>query len=258
MFQFYAVFGFVKLMSEYVGNHNILKSIRSNMPELEGRFVEYQTMIKTASFLGAWAFIIMGLFRTFVSFITAELETFSQTIGIAEKLEEQMLDSLQAVFIVLTVICVVNMFIVCKMDSVQTKMPNANSKFTGARMLLIFVEVQKNVLLVFTFGSPFNVRIKHIIGHEGLTFFSPEVFFLVHVTLLIWECLAIVIMNFIWWKPWSLDVEQAELTPCFEEDNLSWGFVWQLVGNPLFPDPARDNVFERSPEQTRLIETAIP
>merc|ERR1719474_987079 len=120
------------------------------------------------------------------------------------------------------------------MDSIQTKMPNANSKFNGARMLLIFAEVQKNVLSMFTFGSPFNVRIKHILGHEGHTFFTPEVFFLVHVTLLIWECLAIVIMNFIWWKPWSLDVEQAELTPSFEAENLPFGclgFIWQLVGN---------------------------
>jgi len=258
MFQFYAVFGFIKLMSEYVGNHNILTSIQINMPELRSTFVEYQTMIKTTSFLGAWAFIIMGLVRTFASFITAELETFSQTIGIAERLEEQMLDSLQFVFVVLTVICVVNMFIVCSMDSVQTKMPNANSKFNGARMLLIFAEVQKNVLSVFTFGSPFNVHIKHLVGNEGLTFFTPEVFFLVHVTLLVWECLAIVIMNFIWWKPWDLDVEKAELTPRFEKENITpWvclGFFWQLVGNPPGQDPTCDATSEQSP----LIRTASP
>lgn len=168
-----------------------------------------------------------------------------------------MLDSLQAVFIVMTVICVVNMFIVCKMDSVQTKMPNANSKFTGARVLLIFAEVQKNVLSVFTFGSPFNVQIKRILGHEGLTFFTPELFFLVHVTLLIWECLAIVIMNFIWWKPWSLDVEQAELTPRFEEENISLRGASAALGlSGSFY--VRNNVFEQSPEEERLIRIAGP
>jgi len=258
MFQFYAVFGFVKLMSEYVGNHSVLKSVRYRMPELEDTVVEYQTIIKTACFLGAWAFIIMGLVRTFVLFMTAKLRTLSQTVELAHNLEEQMLlvSSLQAAFIALTVVCIINMFLVCTMNSVQTKMPNANCKFTGARMLLIMAPLQKHGLSAFTFGSPVNMHVEHLLGRKDLAFFTPEVSYLVHFTLLIWECLAIVIMNFIWWRPWDMDVEQAELTPRFEKDNFGFEFIWQLVAPPLNQDRSGEQLLERSPENERLIGTA--
>jgi len=171
--------------------------------------------------------------RTIVSCITAEMETFPQTIVFAERLEEEFLSSLHMLFILLTIVCVVSMFVICNMSVVQAKMPQANAKFTGARMMLMVMEVQKSLLSVFTLGSPINLHVKHVLGHEGFTFFSPERYFLLHVTLLTWECLGIVSLNVFWWKPWSKECfERAQLTPGYHKDNTGLVSTWQRVFTP--------------------------
>jgi len=230
MFQFYAIFAFVRLIGEYVGDREIFpEALRGKLPRLEHSVAEYQSVIKTAALLGAWAFVILGTIRSIVSWVTAEMETFPQTLRLAEKVESQLLSSLRMVFALLTIVCVVNMLVICKMERVEEKMPRANAKFTGARMLLVVMEVQKSVLSVFTFGSPFNLRVKQVLGHEGFTLFSPERYFLLHVTLLTWECLGIVALNFFWWKPWSMELDDAQLTPRFERDNTGLATLWRHV-----------------------------
>jgi len=232
MFQFYAIYAFVRLISEYLGDKRIFANAMGGKlpPKLEHGVIEFQSIIKTVAFLGAWAFIVLGGIRSIASFVSAELETFKSTKEIAAKLEEQLLSSLRMVFALLTLICIINMFAICKMSAVEEKMPQANAKFTGARMLLIVMEMQKSVLSVFTLGSPFNLRVERILGHEGFTLFTPEQYLLLHVTLLSWECLGIVALNVFWWKPWSQECfEHAQLAPGHQEDSAGLISTWWQV-----------------------------
>jgi len=232
MFQFYAIYAFVRLIGDYISDQKLLRNALGGQlpPRLERWVAESQSIIKTVAFLGAWAFVVLGAIRSLVSFVTAEMETFPQTVQTAEKLAKQILSPLCAVFALLTFICIINMFVICKMHIVEAKMPQANAKFTGTRLLLIVVEVQKFVLSAFTHGSPFNLRVKRIVGHEGFTLFSPERYFLLHVTLLTWECLGVAALNVFWWKPWSKETfKHAELTPEYEKDTIGLISAWWHV-----------------------------
>merc|ERR1712066_1067154 len=114
------------------------------------------------------------------------------------------------------------------MNAVKSKMPKANPKFLGTRLLLLCGEVQKRIILALTWGSPNFIILndilfqnKHLTWKASKWWFNRETAQLAHTALLTWETLLVVLANFILWQPWKLDLAQAQLTPEFETHNRS-------------------------------------
>mmetsp|Transcript_50211 Transcript_50211/g.101027 ORF Transcript_50211/g.101027 Transcript_50211/m.101027 type:complete len:460 (-) Transcript_50211:357-1736(-) len=206
LFQFSTVYAFARICGSVLSDRAFFKG------EAAGEDAqEYILTIKTAGFLGVWAFVAVGMVRCIFTFITAEVEQFESFEAMANKLQETALQSVSTVFSAITLLCVVNMFIICRMSIITDKLQKANQKFMGTRLLLLAGEIQAKIIAAFTVNSAlYNHVEKHA---QKLNFpihkwnLTDEQSHLLHLSLLNFECLVVVIYNLVAW--YQLDIEKA-------------------------------------------------
>merc|ERR1740123_377209 len=93
------------------------------------------------------------MIRCFIDFVICEVRTHESYQVAAENLQNQMSDKMQTVFIVLTILCVVNMKIICDMKDITDKLAKASMMFMGARILLLISDNQAKFVEAFTVNS---------------------------------------------------------------------------------------------------------
>jgi hypothetical protein len=259
LFQYMTIYGFCQLMGEYVSHAAFMDKVLEK--EEREEVVEIQAVIKRAGFMGAWAFIVVGFVRTIISFICSELSAHDMT-DLPSFIEEKMEKTFSLLFSATTIFCVVNMLIICNMNAIKSKMPKANPKFLGTRILILCGEVQKRIIMAWTWGSP-NFILLNSMLHEHKSYtgalnahtwkFNKETGQLAHTALLTWETFLVVLANFFLWQPWKMDVELAELTPDFEMHNRNL-FGRTIKQKPSSASEPREASIEAGSEEMSLLD----
>eukprot|EP00406_Dinophysis_acuminata_P030650 CAMPEP_0179358508 /NCGR_PEP_ID=MMETSP0797-20121207/78965_1 /TAXON_ID=47934 /ORGANISM="Dinophysis acuminata, Strain DAEP01" /LENGTH=575 /DNA_ID=CAMNT_0021073769 /DNA_START=26 /DNA_END=1753 /DNA_ORIENTATION=- len=212
IFQFSTVYAFARLCGSYLthGMHLDGENERSGQ--------EYRHIVRTAGFLGVWLFVGVGMISCVFEFCLAEFKVSQTSGGVVTQLVDKVARHVSTAFTTLTIICVLNMLIICRSSIITHHLGNAN-----IRMLLLVRDIQFKVIDAFIVGSTlhsmveekFNsidlgiewVRLNHFRAH------------LLNLSILNLECLYVVIFNWFAWH--NLDVEKAGML----EESLS-NYPW--------------------------------
>lgn len=189
--QYYIVFVFSQLCMVFIKKEESSKEI--------------QWAMQFAGFQGVYAWVIVGTFRCIFDFGVALLGAHEDFFGIdSAKLQEKSVlveEKVSTVFSVLTLMCVYNMAIICKLKYVKDNLGNASMKFLGTRFLLLVGQMQLQIIM----------RISA--AREQLPFLPDLSEFrvrLLHSSLMSIECLIVVLFN---WYAWEIDVKSDLYEP---------------------------------------------
>jgi hypothetical protein len=227
-FQFFTVASFARLASRYLRESVIFERVlnkkrRAKYDEDVVRSAkEYRQAITIPAFLGVYSFVAVGILRCAINIIVAESKVFEVWEDTAQQVSTLILTSMDSLFIGLTVICVLNMIFICRMQDIKNHLGNANLKFSGTRLLLVIAQVQLQIISAFQVGSEMYHKLdskKDLVSNvlqdaANVDFdlkrldFSEYSAHLLHLSLLGLECLAVVIFNRV---EWGSDVKQFQL-----------------------------------------------
>jgi len=234
--QFTSVFAFARLCGFVLKEWHHRQLQKNDDKVYREQAEEMSSILSYVVFLGVWAFIVVGVTRCLVAFGLAELVHHDLLMGETSEFQHKLLAKVSTVFAALTVVCVINMLIICSMQSVRDRLGNANLKFAGTRALLLVGELQSRVLDFFTIGAPVLSQMKKIpylseISHlatQNWTF-SPVQARLLHLSLLNIESLCVVLFNLHVWHHFEIafflrpgDMELRSGTTLHSQDEGSW------------------------------------
>mmetsp|Transcript_33028 Transcript_33028/g.102999 ORF Transcript_33028/g.102999 Transcript_33028/m.102999 type:complete len:164 (+) Transcript_33028:1-492(+) len=122
-----------------------------------------------------------------------------------EPLQQTVMHAVDPVFLFATILSVINMLLLGRMEKVSQILPNINTKFNATRALLLIGQGQLAVLRAATTdhgGSRILKAMKQIsyLSHVKWWFTMNQAR-LLHSSLLCFECLIVVILNAWTWKP---------------------------------------------------------
>lgn len=186
--QFYVVFVFGRLCWQFIK---------------ERSSEETQTIVKNAGFQGVNAWVILGIFRSVFDFgynyANAHPELWPHGFNLTTYQPElnKVCQKLEDYFTFATILCVYNMFLICKFKDVVDALGNANLKFTGMRLLIIIAQIQPQVVQMKLVMHTLNL-IKEDTEEE--TLHNKNLMKLLHSTLLTFECLFVVLFNYFTWE----------------------------------------------------------
>jgi len=132
--------------------------------------------------------------RSSISWINNLLDNSNLRISAAT-----MLSSTDTLFDFVTLLCVVNMFVICKMEAVTKKVLNANLKFTGARMIVIVANIQEKALMPAVHSTS-EATIAEWRKPRPLLNLDGYGCALLHVSLLTFECFLITAFHAVTWS----------------------------------------------------------
>jgi len=216
-FQFFAVgcFGQVcsKALSRMVNNNNNNDTNDcGECPEVAQKKREKDsTILKQLAVVGLHAFVVLGIAKTVVAIVIAMISSDPANLPIIAPIQAKIIKTLDPVFLFATVLSVINMMLLGKMNEVAKTLPGANTKFNATRALLIIGQGQFSVIRAFittggTAPSPVLKALHNFKWHGEHPFADVSFDFgihqarLLHSSLLCFECLIVAILNFIVWN----------------------------------------------------------
>lgn len=176
----------------------------------------YKTMILYAGFLGVWAYVVVGALRSLIDLVFCMFRSSERFSSVGDVLFTESYGTITTIFSVFTILCIINMFIICRSPIVRAKLGEANLKFLGTRVLLLVLDVQQKVLDAFVYGSMLFDKMDDIQGKLNIsqTRFnihsyrhSDELSKLKNLTLLNVWILAVAVLNLVMWH--KLDLERS-------------------------------------------------
>lgn len=183
--QYYVVWVFTQLCWRFIRE-------RTSDPEI--RFIT-----KFAGFQGVHAFVLVGMVQCLLEGCMAYAEARAarqdhkrSTLYWQEFMDQHgevmksTCSKVADVLSAMTVLCVYNMFIIGRFESITHALGNANAKFLGTRMLLMLQSFQPKVLKVSAV-------------HDALKL-DENTSKLLHSSLLTLECLLVILFNFFSWE----------------------------------------------------------
>jgi len=163
---------------------------------------EVADMFSKVGFLGAGAWVVVGVLQSIVLFWSAFLGANLHKIHGAAKFKHYLDNSFEKIgpiFATLTALCVLNMMVICKVKEVKEALTNpdrpfwdANKKFLGTRALLLLAQFQ----LKGVQWARNNRDSNKIAAYLDLSEFRGNLW---HASLLSIECLAVILINFYAW-----------------------------------------------------------
>jgi len=124
-------------------------------------------------------------------------------VRLVQPIHSKIMKTLDPVLMFATVLSVVNMLCLGKMDAVKRVLRRANAKFNATRALLLVGQVQFSVLRRFITTNETSPLLHTLHKFKRLGEY-PEFGIhqarLLHSSLLCFECLIVAIVNFIVWK----------------------------------------------------------
>jgi len=146
---------------------------------------EHSYSLKWAGLQGIGFYILVGVGRCLVNIICAGMKELHEH----KALLMQVLDKYQPVFISSTILCIYNWTVIQTLEDIKSEHafgPRATFKFIAVRGLLLIGDAQANVLRYVATKSWIN--------------FTAHQADLLHVILLMIECLAVVLWNLAMWR----------------------------------------------------------
>jgi len=213
--QFTAIWAFTRLVSSFFENTAIIKGHQDDaMAKLA---LEYKRLIRLGGFLGLWIYIAAGCLRAVVVIFLAVLLQFKlrnsnvddPTILFIENVEESFENITASAFVLLTVVSVVNMFIMTRTFIITDKLGDVNKKFIGVRVMLICSEIVPKVVEAFEVGTPLYTQLLPVTNYVRFLHINKAQAEMLKVAILNTACLVTVLMNYYFWK--DVDVEDAGL-----------------------------------------------
>lgn len=207
--QYYTIWSFIRLCGSFLNSDlNALMEVMQNSSDNQVRLYasqfdarEYKRSLNWAAFLAVHAFVFVGVIKSVLELLIVE----SDEIGI--QINDTANSALNAVFLGMTVLCIINMLIVGNMRAITRKLGNANMKFLGTRALLIIAQVQVQVLEMCTKDSRLHRVVEQHLKAFGINehplggwAFSKYSALLMHTSLVSFECLFVVVTNQYTWK----------------------------------------------------------
>jgi len=150
----------------------------------------------------------MGLFGFFI----CEASQFDAWKEQAAKAQSSILRRIKTAFIVLTVLCVINMKIICSMSVVKDHLGSADSKFLGTRLLILIKESLYTLISAFTVGSDLYLTVEHhLVDTFGMDHETLHSWHFYRIQARLWElsilsisCLIVVVFNLVVWRPLNM------------------------------------------------------
>merc|ERR1712032_582209 len=238
LFQFSTVYAFSRICGSILAAasflHDNSRESQEQNQHREKNAREYSKTLQLAGFLCVWGFVTVGIVRCLlnVAFAFAQVRLATGTMpstnttmpsstyqDMVQKLEWQKLvtdlhdsfsESINVAFAALTLLCVMNMVIICRMQMIEEKLGNANLKFTGTRLLILALEIQGKLMDAFTVDSKlYNTAEKYrSLLPDWVPFkkwsFSTEQAHLFNLSLLNIECFLVVVLNYWTWHSLNL------------------------------------------------------
>lgn len=207
-FQFLAVWAFGQACAQ------ALKKITAT--DSEDKFALMQ-----AGVLGVHAFVLIGMLRSVVTMLIAAAQTNMAWNESVTQIQTVFAAKVDPMFLFATVLCVVNMLILGRMNEVQKVLGNVNAKFNATRALLLIGQGQMLVLTAATTSNSSYDKIMSFLhkvpGLENLAWeFNIEQARLFHSSLLCFECVIIAYVNSRLWDPEAASKMLSE--PLLEAD----------------------------------------
>jgi len=201
-FQFYAIWNFGELCGNFLAQSKYITA--SDVPEQVLR--QYKQTLKWATIQSLYSFVIVGMARSLFDFVASVMQENPAMKATADKMEAQFMSQIGSVFTFVTILCVINMQIVCKMQDIRDKIGNATLKFHGTRLLLLVAQIQPQILNALTVGSPLYLKSTTFLQKHHLEKYLHSWTFtenqsrLLHAALLNYWCLFVAIFNAWVWK----------------------------------------------------------
>lgn len=217
-FQYFAVHVFARLCGDYLCDSSIIKDYRKyvkveNQKEFQSNELEYRRMVRWAAFLVVHAFCVVGAGRCLIDFVICEGRIMTSYGENLEKVQTTISSKLDVVFLCLTILCVINMKLICDMKDITKKLAKASLMFMGTRVLLLLADNQALVVEAFTVDSKMYANFMAYKAKSGVELpdwnFYQNQAYLFHLSLVGLECLFSVAVNMFAWK--NLNVEQSEI-----------------------------------------------
>merc|ERR1712137_668700 len=116
-----------------------------------------KSVMKYAGFLGVYSFVVVGMLRSFCSLALALVGVNAETWGLSKEFLQDKSDvtgmietRLGTAFSLVTLLCVFNMFFVCKVKFITNVLgEDVNTKFLGTRALILISQFQLRALEFF-------------------------------------------------------------------------------------------------------------
>mmetsp|Transcript_57056 Transcript_57056/g.123488 ORF Transcript_57056/g.123488 Transcript_57056/m.123488 type:complete len:800 (+) Transcript_57056:53-2452(+) len=146
---------------------------------------EHTSGLQRAGLLGVWFFICVGIVRSIIGIGAAVESEFYGGSGVFSRNEGLA----KLICVVATALCIVNMILILKMADIRHPAAlgeKAALKFMAARVLLMIGDGQPVAIITMS----------HLFGW-GFSSYQAK---LLHVSLLMLECLGVVIFNFFAWS----------------------------------------------------------
>lgn len=162
---------------------------------------DMKTAIKFVGFQGVYAWCIIGSIHSILLFAIAFSghhidQTDPQQVAMYAK-GRAAEKTVGLIASVLSLLCTYNMLVVCKLPYMKSALGNASMKFNGTKVLLLLGPNQLKILMSLTTDAATVGPKKQLASILGL---STERAMLLHSSLLCFECLFVVILNFVSWR----------------------------------------------------------
>jgi len=228
-FQYFAVHVFARLCGDYLCDSSVLKAYCAGAGDQDKQTFrqhkrEYQRLVRWAAFLAVHAFCVIGILRCAVDFIVCEFRIMTSYALALESVQTAVSAKLDLVFLVFTILCVINMKLVCDMKDITRKLAKASLMFLGTRILLLISDNQALVVNAFTVESSMYAKVLKMRGELSFSDSLPDWNFhshqahLFHLSLVSVEVLICVLFNIFAWK--GLDFDASGIMRNSEERGL--------------------------------------
>jgi len=228
-FQFFAVFMFGQICRGYLKKSPFLRTnVRGSADEAEHE--RYKTRLSVAALQGIYFYVLIGIARSACQVLAAVGSEMPEYRGKAAAFQAAALEKTNTVNMFVTIAGVFNMFLIGNLKDVSNHLGNTNMKFNGTRALLLVSQIQLQVLQALTSGSALQLKIQHsTISHYGIVKAALKVFKwttyqadLMHVSLLSFECLMVVLLNWSQWKKGAIETMMKKtMTDSLENNSPS-------------------------------------
>jgi len=162
-------------------------------------------ILRQLAVLGIWTFVGLGIVRSVANIIFAMFSGNRHNLLFIQPIQSQMIKKLNPVFLFATVLSVINMFLLSRIEEVKDVIPGANRRFHATRALLLIGQGQLTALCAFDTSNLGENTVINALQHfdimKDVTFhFGIHQIRLLHSSLLCFECLLVAIANHIVWR----------------------------------------------------------
>merc|ERR1712008_466229 len=163
------------------------------------------SILRQLAVLGIWTFVGLGIVKSVANIIFAMFSRNPDKLVFSQPIQSTIIKTLDPVFLFATVLSVINMFLLSRIEEVEKALPRANKRFHATRAPLLIGQCQLTALCAFDTSkwgeNPVINALQHFNIMKDVTFyFGIHQIRLLHSSLLCFECLLVAIVNHIVWR----------------------------------------------------------